>query len=260
MLSGKLRPALGHFPPRLFLRMSDSVATSFLGRTLRRRSFLRVAGATAASSALVLAGCGKDNDPDPGTTDTVTLTFKGDDTGLLNFAYLLEQIEAAFYQKVVSAFPADFTAADKAAFIDLRDHEVIHREFFKSVLATNAYDTALAVPFEFNFTAYTLTTRAGVYAAARTFEDIGVAAYNGMLRRFSNLTYLRLLAKIASVEARHAAFVRDQAEPNSFAGPEVIVASGAVAGLSVVKTPTEVAALIASLVPVVLVADNLMLL
>ncbi len=242
--------------------MSDSVATSFLGRTLRRRSFLRVAGATAASSALVLAGCGKDDNPTPtpGTTGTVTLTFKNDDTGLLNFAYLLEQIEAAFYQKVVAAFPADFTAADKAAFIDLRDHEVIHREFLKSVLAANAYDTALAVPFEFNFTAYTLTTRAGVYAAARTLEDTGVAAYNGLLRRFSNLSFLRLLAKIASVEARHAAFVRDQAEPNSFVGPDVVVASGSLAGLGVLKTPVEVAALIAPLVPVVLVADNLMLL
>ncbi|OWP62655.1 Tat (twin-arginine translocation) pathway signal sequence containing protein [Hymenobacter amundsenii] len=242
--------------------MSDSVVPSFLGRTLRRRSFLRVAGATAASSALVLAGCGKDDNPNPtpGPNAVATLTLTGDDNGLLNFAYLLEQIEAAFYQKVVTAFPADFTAADKAAFIDLRDHEVIHREFFKSVLAANAYDAALPVPFEFNFTAYTLTTRAGVYAAARTLEDLGVAAYNGLLRRFSNLTYLRLLAKIGSVEARHAAFVRDQAEPNSFAGPEVIVASGSLAGLSVLKTPTEVAALIAPLLPVVLVADNLMLL
>ena len=85
--------------------MSDSVATSFLGRTLRRRSFLRVAGATAASSALVLAGCGKDTRSDPGTSDTATLSFKKRRYGLLNFAYLLEQIEAAFYQKVVNAFP-----------------------------------------------------------------------------------------------------------------------------------------------------------
>ena len=244
--------------------MSDSVVPSFLGRTLRRRSFLRVAGATAASSALVLAGCGKDDDPNPNPTGPVTLTFQdtaaGNDTGILNFAYLLEQIEAAFYQKVVDAFPADFTTADKAAFIDLRDHEVIHRETFKSVLGGSAYDAAATAPLEFNFTAYTLTTRAGVYAAARTFEDLGVAAYNGLLRRIINLSYLRLVTKIASVESRHASFVRDQAEPNSFAGPEVIVPSGSLAGLAVSLTPVEVATLIAPLVPVVLVADNLMLL
>ena len=239
--------------------MSNSEATSFLGRTLRRRSFLRVAGATAASSALVLAGCGKDDTPTP-TPTNATLAFKQDDSGLLNFAYLLEQIEAAFYQKVVDAFPADFTAADKAAFIDLRDHEVIHREFLKYALGSNAYDASVTTPLEFNFTAYTLTTRAGVYAAARTLEDVGVGAYNGMGKRITSTQYLQLLAKLASVEARHAAFVRDQAEPNSFAGSDVITTSGSLAGLDTVKTPVEVATLIAPLVPVVLYADALMLL
>ncbi|MBT9391875.1 ferritin-like domain-containing protein [Hymenobacter sp. NST-14] len=239
--------------------MINSEATSFLGRTLRRRSFLRVAGATAASSALVLAGCGEDPAPAP-TPDTTTLGFKQDDTGVLNFAYLLEQLEAAFYQKVVEAFPADFTAADKAAFLDLRDHEVIHREFLKFALSTNAYDAGLTTPLAFNFTAFTLTTRAGVYAAARTLEDVGVGAYNGLARRIANPQYLQLLAKLASVEARHAAFVRDQAEPNSFAASDVIADSGSLAGLDTVKTPAEVATLIASLLPVVLITDGLMLL
>lgn len=239
--------------------MTNSEATSFLGRTLRRRSFLRVAGATAASSALVLAGCGKDITPAP-TSDTATLSFKNDDSGLLNFTYLLEQIEAAFYQKVVDAFPSDFTAADKAAFIDLRDHEVIHREFLKYALGSSAYDASLTTPLAFNFTAFTLTTRAGVYAAARTLEDVGVGAYNGMVKRITSSQYLTLLAKLASVEARHAAFVRDQAEPNSFAASDVITASGSLAGLDTVKTPAEVATLIASLVPVVLNTDALMLL
>ncbi|MFD2784221.1 ferritin-like domain-containing protein [Hymenobacter rubripertinctus] len=239
--------------------MADLADTSFLGRALRRRTFLRVAGTTAASSALVLAGCGKDSTPTP-TNSTSSLNFAGSDNGLLNLAYLLEQLEAAFYQKVVDAFPSDFTAADKAAFVDLRDHEVIHREFLKFALGSNAYDVALTTPLAFNFTAFTLTTRAGVYAAARTLEDVGVGAYNGMGRRIASTQYLQLLAKLASVEARHAAFVRDQAEPNSFAASDVITTSGSLAGLDTVKTPAEVATLIASLVPVVLNTDALMLL
>ena len=238
--------------------MSDSVSTSFLGRTLRRRSFLRVAGATAASSALVLAGCGDDT-PTP-VTNVVSITFASSDIGLLNYVYLLEQIEAAFYQKVVDSFPSDFTAEDKAAFIDLRDHEVIHREFLKYALASNIYDVNLSTPLVFNFSSFTLTTRAGVYAAARTLEDVGVAAYNGAGKLLTDPAYLKLLAKLASVEARHAAFVREQAQPGSFAASDVITATGPLAGLDTVKTPAEVAVLIAPFVPLPLVTDGLMLL
>lgn len=242
--------------------MSDS-ASSFAGRPLRRRSFLRVAGATAASSALLLAGCGDDDDSTVAPS-TTTLSFAKSNTGLLNYAYLLEQLEAAFYQKVVDAFPADFTAEDRAAFLDLRDHEVIHRETLKFALGSNAYDANLTDnPLVFDFSSFTLTSRAGVYAAARTLEDIGVAAYNGAgkLLLFANdnshVVYLQLLAKIASVEARHAAFVCDQQQAGSFAGPDVVPTSGSTAGLDTAKTPVEVVALIAKYVPLTLNASSL---
>ncbi|MBX0291084.1 ferritin-like domain-containing protein [Hymenobacter sp. HSC-4F20] len=242
--------------------MSDS-ASSFSGRPLRRRSFLRVAGATAASSALLLAGCGDDDSSTVAPT-TNTLTFANSNTGLLNYAYLLEQLEAAFYQKVVDAFPPDFTAEDRAAFLDLRDHEVIHRETLKFALGSSAYDTSLGeTPLAFDFSSFTLTSRAGVYAAARTLEDVGVAAYNGVGKLLlatndnSHVMYLRLLAKIASVEARHAAFVRDQQQANSFAGADVVATSGSFAGLDTVKTPVEVVALIAKYVPIPLDASLL---
>lgn len=243
-----------------YLRMSESVSSdSFLGRSLRRRSFFRVAGATAAASALVLAGC-TDTDPEP-VADTATLNFGSGDTGLLNYAYLLEQLEAAFYQKVVDAPPADFTAEDKAAFLDLRDHEVIHREFLKYALDTSRYDASLSEAIVFNFSSLTLTTRTGVYTAAKTLEDIGVAAYNGAAKLFSNtsagLIYLQLAGKIASVEARHAAFVRDQLQPGSFADSDVVDATGTLAGLDTVKTPVQVVELIAPFVPITLIATNL---
>jgi rubrerythrin len=229
---------------------------SFLARTLRRRSFFRVVGATVATSTLVLAGCNDNTEPTPAPT-TATLNLGSGDNGLLNYAYLLEQLEASFYQKVVDAFPADFTAADKAAFVDLRDHEVIHREFFRYALGANAYDTSLSPALAFDFSSFTLTTRAGVYAAARTLEDVGVAAYNGAGKLVIDTATLRMLGKIASVEARHAAFVRDQAQPGSFAASDVVTETGEAAGLDIVKTPTEVVALIAKFVPATLVVTNL---
>jgi rubrerythrin len=239
--------------PLSYLRMSEPLfSDSFLARTLRRRSFFRVVGATVATSTLVLAGCNDDNDPAP-TSDAATLTLGSNDDGLLNYAYLLEQLEAAFYQKVVDAFPPDFTADDKAAFVDLRDHEVIHREFFRYALGTKAFDSA-GTGLTFDFSSFTLTTRAGVYAAARTLEDTGVAAYNGAAKLIKDVTTLRLLAKISSVEARHAAFVRDQAQPGSFAASDVITETGNTAGLDTAKTPSEVVELIAKFVPAILTA------
>ncbi|GGG30765.1 ferritin-like domain-containing protein [Hymenobacter glacieicola] len=243
--------------------MSDS-AFSFLGRTLRRRSFLRVAGATVASSALVLAGCDSNDDTETPAPTTASLTFSNDNFGLLNYVYLLEQLEAAFYQKVVSSFPSDFTAADRAAFTDLRDHEVIHRETLKYALGSNAYDANAGTNgMVFDFSSFALTSRTGVYTAARTLEDVGVAAYNGVAKLLqvvtdgSHLTYLKLLVKLASVEARHAAFVRDQLQASSFADTDIVTAAGDLAGLDTVKTPVEVTALIAKYVPVTIVATSL---
>lgn len=226
--------------------------SAFLERTFRRRTFLRVAGATAASTALVLAGCNSDDNNTPTPSTEVQLVFDDGDIGLLNLAYLLEQLEATFYQKVVDAFPSDFTAEDKAAFIDLRDHEVIHREYLRYVLASNAYDQKTG-NLTFNYSSFTLTTRAGVYAAARTLEDIGVGAYNGAAKLLSSSAYLIALSKLASVEARHAAFVREQAQSGSFASSDVVGTTG----LDTVKTPAEVADLLKPYMPVTLVVDKL---
>ncbi|WP_045687422.1 ferritin-like domain-containing protein [Hymenobacter sp. AT01-02] len=237
--------------------MSESVpTTSFLERTIQRRSFFRVAGATAAASTLVLAGCvGSDDDNDETGPSVSTLRFTRDDLGVLNYAYLLEHLEAAFYQKVVDAFPSDFTADDRAAFVDLRDHEVIHREFLRYALGTNAFDNV--VPIAFDFTSFNLTTRAGVYAAAQLLEDVGVGAYNGAGKLLTAPAYLKLVGKIASVESRHAAFVRDQAQPGSFAAADVVENTGTLAGLDTVKTPTQVAELIAKYVQATLIVTDL---
>ncbi len=59
---------------------------------IKRRSFLTYAGATT----LALAGCQK-NDATPGATDVGSGNI-----GVLNLAYALEQVEAAFYTNVLA--------------------------------------------------------------------------------------------------------------------------------------------------------------
>ncbi|HEX8427747.1 ferritin-like domain-containing protein [Hymenobacter sp.] len=231
------------------------MSTFFLTRAMQRRSFFRVAGATLATSTLVLAGC-KDDPVTPvvsnvlrlgvviGANGVETVTQESQENGVLNYAYLLEQLEAAFYTKVVAAPPADLLPGELAYLTDLRDHELIHREFLKVVLGGNAYDNAFSTPLEFNFSSFTLTTRVGVWTAARQLEDLGVAAYNGAGKLLTVVANLLLLGKLASVEARHAALVHEVLQADSFAS------TVGADGLDDAKTPAEVIELLKPFFPI----------
>ena len=206
---------------------------SVLTAPLQRRSFLHFAGAGMAGAALLAAGCTKDRGlVAPPTMSGVTLDFK-DDFGVLNYAYALEQLEAAFYMQVASAPPAGFSTAERTYFQDIQFHEIAHREFFKKALGTAAIGS-----LEVNFSAINFTDRTSVLAAAKTFEDLGVAAYNGAGIRLVSNTYLLLAGKIVSVEARHAAYIRDLISNGSFANSEVVNANG----LDQAFTPAQVLA------------------
>jgi len=207
---------------------------SLFNGSLGRRSFLQFAGASAAGMALVAAGCKKDrNFP---AMDGTTLDFK-DDFGVLNYAYALEQLEAAFYVKVASAPPSSFTTAQKAYFQDIQFHEIAHREFFKNALSTAAIGS-----LEVDFSSIDFTNATSVLGAAMAFEDLGVAAYNGAGVRIKTDAYLVLAGKIVSVEARHAAYIRDIISNGSFADLNSMTALGAnnAGGLDGALTPDKV--------------------
>jgi hypothetical protein len=232
------------------------MSTSFLARAMQRRSFFQVAGASVAASTLLLAGCKDDPETAPAAENVLAFSgFDGEgrpiDDGILNYAYLLTQLEAAFYQKVVAAPPTDLQPGELTYLTDLRDHEIIHREYMRAVLGSRAYDNGAATPIEFIFTSFTLTTRAGVWAAAQQLEDIGVAAYNGVGKLLVVPANLLALAKIASVESRHAALAHEMVQADSFG--TTIGADG----LDDAKTPTEVFVLIQPFIPIKLSAANL---
>jgi len=170
------------------------------------------AGATAGATALVLAGCSKDDNANPQVTDVGS-----GDTGILNYAYALEQLEAAFYARVLTGAyftGSGITPAEKQIFTDLALHEKIHADFFKSALGSSAIKALTP-----DFSKVDFDTRNGVLATAQAFEDLGVQAYNGAGRYISSAEYLLLAGKIVSVEARHAALIRDLQNYNTFVGP-----------------------------------------
>lgn len=214
--------------------------SNFMQAKLQRRSFLQFAGAGAAVVALTAAGCRKDriNTPLP---SGATLDFK-DDFGVLNYAYALEQLEAAFYIQVASNPPSAFSTAERNYFQDIQFHEIAHREFFKKALSTAAIGS-----LEVDFSSINFSDRMSVLNAAKAFEDLGVAAYNGAGVRLTNTNFLVVAGQIVSVEARHAAYVRDMISNGSFADLGDAGFAGlnanAGAGLDAALTPDKVLAI-----------------
>jgi len=210
-------------------------------KNLSRRNFLGYIG--GASALLLTAAACKKSDT-PSTSKGVDLGSK--DTGILNYAYALEQIEAAFYTKVFESPYAGITAAESARLGDIRDHEISHREFFKNALGTSAI-----ISLTLDFSTINFGTRDGVLSTAKAFEDLGVSAYNGAGHLLASADYLLLAGKIVSVEARHAAYIRDLIAPGSFAdGLDMN-------GLEMSRTPIEVLAIAASYIKNKINASNL---
>ena len=199
-----------------------------------RRRFLGFAGLFTGAGFLSLsaASCNKD-DETPGVTDD-GVNLGGGDTGVMNYAYALEQLEAAFYTQVLLT-PYDGLAAgslEETLLRDIRDHEIAHREFLKAVLGDNAIPD-----LEVDFSSVNFRSRDAVLEAARNFEDLGVQAYNGAGKLLQNADNLLLAGKIVSVEARHAAYIRDLIRPGSFADTSVLEP---VTRMDMAKTPIEV--------------------
>lgn len=122
------------------------------------------------------------------------------DVRILNLVLVLEELEAAFYADAVDRGALRGELAEFARVVGA--HERAHVAFLRKALA----DRAEARPrFDFGDT----TSDPDRFAVtAAMLEDTGIAAYNGQA---VNLTkpVLKAAATIVSVEARHAAWIRD---------------------------------------------------
>lgn len=117
----------------------------------------------------------------------------------LNLVLLLEQIEAAFYARALADAPLRGELREYAMTVE--PHERAHVAFLTKVLGR-----AARRPPKLDFGAATTDPKRFMAAAVR-LEDTVVAAYNGQA---ANLTQesLGAAARIVSVEARHAGWIR----------------------------------------------------
>ena len=120
------------------------------GKMNSRRQFLKIGGLAVVGSSLFLYSCEEDGILDEeinaldakGVDNKRVFNLGKGDLGILNYAYVLEQLEAAFYTNVVNGsyyqnLP-DTERGEKQILKDIWYHEVIHRDFLKKALSSIA--------------------------------------------------------------------------------------------------------------------------
>ncbi|MBA3347827.1 MAG: ferritin-like domain-containing protein [Actinobacteria bacterium] len=229
-----------------------------------RRSFLKQAGiggaAVLGGGALLGAVAGPAR---AGHMDDVP------DVDILNFALTLEYLEAAFYVQALGGAGTTGVPGSSGAFgrgditgssvfggfggrirsegygllSDIRDHEVTHVDFLVGALGANAVG---ACTFDFSDALGSVDAFIGT---AQVLENTGVMAYDGAIRYVDTGDFLQAGAQIATVEARHAAYLnlinRESPFPDAFDDgklPSEIIAAVVGTGF-IVTCPSEVTAL-----------------
>jgi rubrerythrin len=124
------------------------------------------------------------------------------DREVLELALKFEQLQTAFYGQALKA--GKLTGQIKQFAEVVGGEERAHLHYLQHALGG-----AAGSPPTFTFGDVT-TDDAKFIAAAVTIEDTGLAAYNGQAENMSRAT-LQSVARVISVEARHAAWARSLA-------------------------------------------------
>ncbi len=202
--------------PKQNIESEGTMIVHNLGELMRpatRRSFVRtlLAGGTVVMLPSVFTACGDDDDggmgPDPVTGISFDLRT---DAGIFRIVDVLEQLEGFYYTEVVTSpnFASFFSPEEQELFIDLRDAEIVHREFVREALGpmrvpdvTGSINRARLDEL--------LSSRENIVKTARNFEHTGVSGLNGASKFIQDQRNLQTTRNFATVEGRHAAALLD---------------------------------------------------
>jgi len=93
------------------------------------------------------------------------------DIGILNYALILEHLEATFYQQGVEMFSKSLTKR-YSRILDIRDQEAIHVETLTTVITALGGSPVPACKYDFGY-----KTKAEFLDVALALESVGVSAY-----------------------------------------------------------------------------------
>jgi hypothetical protein len=186
-------------PDDLRLDVFDPAALSEPELGASRGKLLRRAlagGGAIVAGGIVVAGLPRSAESAPSPAQ---------DAEILNLALLLEYMESAFFTEASFSGKLSGELLEFAQIV--RGHERAHVAFLRGALGSKARKEP-----KFDFGNATKDPKAFTAAAVK-LQDLMVAAYNGQA---TNLTTgaLEAAAKIVSVEARHAGWIRAIAQEN----------------------------------------------
>ncbi|MDP8902068.1 MAG: ferritin-like domain-containing protein [Actinomycetota bacterium] len=186
------------------------------GGPLSRKKFLAGSAAALAGGALMALpkAAQAHRTPEPPT-----------DIDMLNYALTLEHLEAVFYVRGLAKFDNnDFTRFFKEnrpyrrqgieelegeeVRLDIaliREHEVTHVKTLQEVIRSLGGKPVPQARYNFGKTAFTSIGK--FISVARLLENTGVKAYDGAIAHIEAAKLLTAGATIATVEARHAAYL-----------------------------------------------------
>lgn len=169
-----------------------------------RRSFLRTAAwATAAVSAAGIGGFGVAQRYAQAQAAPYT-TYQGlGDAAILQFAYVLEQLEGNFYAAGVDSglFAGDALAQVAA----IREHEFAHADAIATTLG--ALGAAVPAVPAFTFPADATADAATFLGYAATLEPVGIGAYQGAAPALQSKDVLAAALSIHNAECQHRAAI-----------------------------------------------------
>jgi rubrerythrin len=157
------------------------------------------------------------------------------DIGILNYALILEHLEATFYQQGVEMFSKSLTKR-YSRILDIRDQEAIHVETLTTVITALGGSPVPACKYDFGY-----KTKAEFLDVALALESVGVSAYTGAAYKITNGSLLTAAASIVTVEARHAAWLNSingmNPFPDAFDSPLDMRAVVGLAGAFITSCP-----------------------
>ena len=130
---------------------------------------------------------------------------------VLNFALLLEYLEAEYYVKGLDSGVIPSGSDEEKVFMQISKHETAHVEFLKAAISGSGGEPIDKPEFDFsargNF--WPFHKYQDFLALSQAFEDTGVRAYKGQAANLmGNAEVLTAALQIHSVEASHASKVR----------------------------------------------------
>ena len=161
-----------------------------LDRAFSRRRLLGLTAAGAGAFLLARAGVGR-----------AAGGLSATDVSILNYALVLEYLQASFYTEAERSGALSGKTAEAARVVGATERA--HVKAFLKLLGSQAVKRP-----SFDFQGVTEQQRAFLKTAV-AFEDLAVAAYKGQAPRLQSDAVLAAAVGIHSVEARHAAWMRE---------------------------------------------------